>query len=61
MPHTEKTTDIPDEATANNVAAGYWANNPAPAKVEKTKQADGKWTIVATFSALPGDSDLATE
>jgi hypothetical protein len=49
MPHTESTTDIPDEATANNVAAGYWASDPAPTKVEKKKQADDTWTVTATF------------
>ena len=49
MPHTESTTDIPDEATANNVVAGYKASVPAPTKVEKTKQPNGKWTVTATF------------
>jgi hypothetical protein len=52
MPHTESTTDIKDEATANDVAAGYWANDPAPTKVEKKKQDNGKWTVIAT---LPDD------
>jgi hypothetical protein len=57
MPHTESTTDIPDKSTANDVAAGYWANVPAPTKVEKTEQADGKWTVIAT---LPNDGPDAS-
>ncbi len=42
----EKTTDVPDEKL-DQVVAGYKLDNPT--KVEKVKQPDGKWTVIATF------------
>ncbi len=42
-----KTTDIPEDKL-DQVVAGYQLDNPA--KIEKVKQPDGNWTVIATFS-----------
>ncbi len=48
-----KSTDVPDEEL-EQVVAGFKLNNPI--KIEKVKQPDGKWTVIATFSGgLPGN------
>lgn len=45
-----KTTDVPDEEL-DNVVAGYQLNKPT--SIEKIKQPDGKWTVIATFPDTP--------
>jgi hypothetical protein len=42
----QKTTDIP-ESEVENVVAGFRLDNPT--KIEKIRQPDGRWTVVATF------------
>ncbi len=42
----EKTTDVPDEKL-DQVVAGYNLDNPT--NIQKVKQPDGKWTVIATF------------
>lgn len=42
-----KTTNVPQEKLAQ-VVAGFMLDNPI--KIEKIKQPDGKWTVIATFS-----------
>ena len=46
MPTTETTKDVPEDKV-EQVMSDY--KDAGATKVEKTKQADGKWTIVATF------------
>ena len=45
-----KITDIPEEKV-EEVEANYRLQNPA---IEKFKQPNGKWTVIATF---PGDGE----
>ncbi len=47
-----KTTNVPQDKLAQ-VVAGYMLDNPV--KVEKVKQPDGKWTVIATFSETETD------
>ncbi len=52
MPNGEfRSTDVPDEEL-DQVVAGYKLNNPI--KIEKVKQPDGKWTVIATFPEKEG-------
>jgi len=48
---TEK--DVPDDKVGG-VIAGF--NLDSPKSVTKTKQPDGKWTVVATFAPCPDGS-----
>lgn len=41
-----KTTEIPPDKV-DDVVAGYKLDNPE--KMEKVEQADGKWTVIATW------------
>jgi hypothetical protein len=42
-----KVTDIPEAEVPNVLATYQWQH---PTKVEKEKQANGLWTVIATFS-----------
>jgi len=46
-----KSTDVP-EGKLEQVVAGYKLDNPT--NIEKIKQPDGKWTVIATF---PNDDE----
>jgi uncharacterized protein with GYD domain len=45
MPHTETIKDVPDDKV-DEVVQDFESEG---AKVEKTEQSNGKWTVVATF------------
>lgn len=47
-----KTTNVPQNKLAQ-VVAGFMLDNPI--KVEKIKQPDGNWTVIATFSETETD------
>jgi hypothetical protein len=44
---TYETTDVPPDRL-KDVVAGYMLDNPT--RLEKIKQADGNWTVRATYS-----------
>lgn len=46
-----KTTDV-SEDKLDQVVAGYNLDNPI--KIEKVKQSDGNWTVIATFPEEEG-------
>ena len=52
--------DVPKDEVGR-VVARFYASEPAPNKVEITRQDNGAWTIVFAFSPLPGGSDVPTE
>jgi hypothetical protein len=57
---TFTTTNVPDGEQAA-VAALYRANVPPPTEVTSTRQADGTWTVVATWPPCPTDTSHAAQ
>jgi hypothetical protein len=51
-------TDIPD-AEADVIVASYKSTKPPPTSVTKTKEADGSWTVVATYPPCPATTTHA--
>jgi hypothetical protein len=52
MPRVAESRDVSDEKL-DQVVAGYQLDKPI--SIERIRQVDGKWTVRATFSDLPGN------
>lgn len=48
------------DADVAGVVARFKANVPPPLSVTQTKQADGTWTVVATFPPCPPNTSHST-